>query len=222
MARVKPSAAIAFLFMLAACSSTGNSDYSQFYRALRQSAAASFGNGRITKDQAAAIAYASMGYRVNGGTEQLVVLATDANGEQLWTSKARIVIVTRDGRIARTVGLLHDRTGMSPRTGEQLAAVTAALNGNVTYRRLEDFPDIPAYGVMLTCTLSKKRAETITILGRGIQTIRIDESCRSSDRKWSFTDRFWVAPDASLVWRSLQHVDPTGTVVETEILRPPG
>lgn len=208
--------------MLAACSSTGNSDYSQFYRALRQSVAASLGNGRITKDQAAAIPYASMGYRVNGGSEQLVVLATDANGEQLWTSKARIVIVTRDGRIARTVGLPHDKTGMSPRPGGQLLAVAAALNGNGTYMRLEDFPDIPAYGVMLTCTLSKKRVETITILGRGVSTVRIDEDCRASDRKWSFTDRFWLDPGSTLVWRSVQHLDPRGTVVETEILRPPG
>lgn len=222
MVRVKLPAAIAVLLMLAACSSTGSSDYSQFYRALRQSVTASLGNGRITKDQAAAIPYASMGYRVNGGSQQLVVLATDANGEQLWTSKARIVIVTRDGRIARTVGLPHDKTGMTPRTGEQLAPVAAALNGKVTYIRLEDFPDVPAYGVMLTCTLAKQRAETITVLGRGIQTVRIDEACRASDRKWSFTDRFWVAPDGGLVWRSLQHPDPTGTVIETEILRPPG
>ena len=219
---MKPPAAIAVLLLLAACSSASSSDYSQFYRALRLSVTASLGNGRITKDQAAAIPYASMGYRVNGGSEQLVVLATDANGEQLWTSKARIVIVTRDGRISRTVGLPHDKTGMTPRTGEQLAPVAAALNGKVTYTRLEDFPDIPAYGVMLTCTLLKKRAETIAILGRGIQTIRIEETCRASDRKWAFTDRFWVDPDASLVRRGLQHIDPTGTVIETEILRPPG
>ena len=94
--------------------------------------------------------------------------------------------------------------------------------GNVTYTRLEDFPDIPAYGVMLTCTLSKRRVETITILGSGVSTIRIDEACRTSDRKWSFTDRFWLDPGSALVWRSVQHLDPTGTVVETEILRPPG
>jgi len=220
--RVKPWVAIVITFMLAGCSSTGTSDYSQFYRALRQSAAASFGDGRITRDQAAAIAYASMGYRVNGASEQLVVLATDANGEQLWTSKARIVIVTRDGRVARTVGLPHDKAGMSPKTGETLPAVAAALKGDVTYTRLEDFPDIPAYDITLTCTVSKKRAETVVILGHGIPTIRMDEACHTTDRKWSFTDRFWLDPDATMVWRSLQHLDPLGTVIETEILRPPG
>ena len=67
--------------------------------------AASFGNGRVTRDQAAAIPYASMGYRLDDGIRALLVLATDANGEQLWTSAAHVVIVTRDGRIVRTVGL---------------------------------------------------------------------------------------------------------------------
>lgn len=222
MVRVKRPIALAVLLMLAGCSSSGTSDYSQFYKAVRQSAAASFGNGRITKDQAAAIPYASMGFRVNGGSQQLVVLATDANGEQLWTSKARIVIVTRGGRIARTVGLPHDKTGMAPGLGQQLTEVAAALNGNVTYTRLEDFPDIPAYGVALTCTLSKRGAQTIVILGRGIRTIRIDETCHSVDGKRSFTDSFWLNADATMVWRSLQHLDPKGTVIETEILRPPG
>jgi hypothetical protein len=133
MVRVKRSVALAILFVLAGCSSTGKSDYSLFYRAVRQSFAASLGNGRITKDQAAAIPYATMGFRVNGSSEQLVVLATDTNGEQLWTSMARIVIVTRGGRIARTLGLPHDKTWMAPQSGQELPEIAAALNGNITY-----------------------------------------------------------------------------------------
>ena len=95
---MKRPIALAILLMLAGCSSSGTTDYSEFYKAIRQSAAASFGYGRITKEQAAAIPFASMGFRIDGGSQQLVVLATDSNGEQLWTSKARIVIVTRGGR----------------------------------------------------------------------------------------------------------------------------
>ena len=213
---------LAALFLLAACSSSGTTDYSQFYHALRQSMAASFGNGRITKTQAAAIPYASMGYRVNGGSEQLVVLATDANGEQLWTSAAHIVIVTRGGRIVRTVGLEHDVSGVTPKNGQQLPDVAAALKANATYARLEDFPDIPAYGVALTCTLSRKGGQTVTILGRGVATIRIDEACRGMEGKWSFTDIFWVDPDSGFTWRSRQNISPKGPVIETEVLRPPG
>lgn len=219
---MKRSAILAIIFMLAGCSSSGTSDYSQFYQALRQGAAASFGNARITKAQAAAIPYASMGYRLNGGSEQLVVLATDANGEQLWTSAAHIVIVTRGGRITRTVGLEHDVSGVTPKMGQQIPDIAAALKGNLTYARLEDFPDIPAYGVALICTLSRRGAQTILILGHGVATMRIDETCRGVDLKWSFTDSYWADLHTGLVWRSRQHITPKGGVIDTEILRPPG
>ncbi|MBN9546620.1 MAG: YjbF family lipoprotein [Alphaproteobacteria bacterium] len=215
-----PALAI-ILPLLAGCSSSGTSDYSQFYRALRQSAAASFGDGRITKGQAAAIPYASMGYRVNGATEQLVVLATDANGEQLWTSSARIVITTRGGRIIRTVGLERDIAGLVPKIGEQMPEIAAALKGDLTYARVQDFPALPAYAVTVNCTLSHKGAQTIVILGRGIATMRIDEVCRSTNPRWSFTNTYWIDPDTGLSWRSRQHIDPQGGMIETEILRPP-
>ena len=221
MARVKPSAAIAVLFMLAGCSSTGNSNYSQFYQALRQSVTARFGDGRVTKDQASAIPYASMGYRVNGAPEQLVVLATDANGEQLWTSSARIVITTRGGRITRTVGLERNIAGLAPRIGEQMPEIAAALKGDLIYARVQDFPSLPAYAVTVNCTLSRKGAQTIVILGRGIAAIRVDEVCRSTNPRWSFTNIYWVDPDTGLCWRSRQYIDPKGDMIETEILRPP-
>lgn len=216
------SALAVILPVLAGCSSSGTSDYSQFYRALRQSAAASFGDGRITKDQAAAIPYASMGYRVNGAAEQLVVLATDANGEQLWTSSARIVITTREGRITRTVGLERDIAGLAPKFGEQMPEIAAALKGDLTYARVQDFPSLPAYAVTVNCTLSRKGAQTIVILGHGIATTRIDEACRSANPRWSFTNTYWIDPQTGLCWRSRQHIDPQGGVIETEILRPPG
>jgi hypothetical protein len=219
---VKRSAALIILLMLAGCNSSGSSDYSQFYRVLRQSMAAGMGNGRITRAQAAAIPYASMGYRLNGDREQLVVLATDANGEQLWTSSAHIVIVTRGGRIARTVGLGHDISGMTPKIGQQLPDIAAALKGEVTYTRLEDFPDLGVFGVELTCTLSQRGAQTIVTLGHGIATRRVDDVCHSTDKKWSFMDTYWIDPGNGLVWRSRQHLNPKGDVIQTEILRPPG
>ena len=106
------SLAAAALLALAGCSSgdSGNSNYSQFYQLAKQSLSASFGNVRVTRDQAASIPYASMGFSLDGGNQMLLVLGTDSNGEQLWTGPSHAVIVTRDGRIIRTVGLGHDRS----------------------------------------------------------------------------------------------------------------
>jgi hypothetical protein len=218
---VRRTVALAALCLLGACSSSGTSGYAQYYQILRDSVTASLGDGRVTKDQAAAIPYASMGYRLNSGNERILVLATDANGEQLWTSAARVVIVIRDGRVTRTVGLEHDIAGMAPKSGEQMPEIAKALKGALTYTRIQDFPSFPAYDVTLTCTLSYKGAQTVSILGRGIATARIDEVCRSANPHWSFTNNYWIDPETGLCWRSRQYIGPQGDRIDTEILRPP-
>jgi len=219
---VRRIAGLAALCALAACNSSGTSGYAEYYQVLRNSVAASFGNGRITKDQAAAISYASMGYRLNGDNERLVVLATDMNGEQLWTSAAHIVIVTRGSRITRTVGLESDIARMIPKTGEQMPEIADAIKGKVTYARVQDFPSLSAYDVTVTCTMTYGGAQTVSILGRGIPTVRIDEACRSANPESSFTNTYWIDPATGMAWRSRQYLGPQAGTIDTEILRPPG
>ena len=208
--------------LVGGCSSTGDSDYSQFYRALRQSISSGFGNGGVTREQAAAIPYASMGYRLNDASQQILVLATDANGEQLWTSAAHIVIATRGGRIVRTVGLPANVSAVTPAGSQTIPPLTATFSSPVRYSRLEDFPDSQIFGAPLTCDAVDRGRQTIVILGHGISTRKIDENCASTSLGWSFTDSYWVDGESGLVWKSIQHVSPKQGKIETEILRPPG
>src|SRR5262249_33688864 len=110
--RIVPALA---LLLAGGCSSagSGNTNYSQFYQLMKQGWAATMGKVRVTRDQAAAIPYASLGYSLDDGNQVMLVLATDTNGELLWTSPSRVVIVTRDGRIIRTLGLAHDLSGFT-------------------------------------------------------------------------------------------------------------
>jgi hypothetical protein len=208
--------------LVGGCSSTGDSDYSQFYHALRQSISSGFGNGGVTRDQATAIPYASMGYRLNDAAEQILVLATDANGEQLWTSAAHIVIATRGGRIVRTVGLPANVSAVTPAAGQTIPPLTAAFTDVLRYSRLEDLPDIQVFGASITCDAVDRGRQTIVILGRGLSTRKIDENCASTSLGWSFTDSYWMDTDSGLVWKSIQHVSPKKGKIQTEILRPPG
>jgi hypothetical protein len=208
----------------AGCSSGGsvNSNYAQFYQILRQSVTASFGEMRVSRQEAAAIPYASLGYTVGGGNQGLLVLATDSGGDLLWTSAARVVIVTRDGRIVRTVGLGRDVSGVTSRDEKGLPPPAAAAHASFASTRLEDFPDMGLYGVGLSCRARLAGRQSIKILGQAIATLRIDETCSSRNPDWSFTDSFWVDKDTDFVWRSRQHVHPKGTPLEIEIFRPPG
>ncbi len=211
----------AALLALAGCNSTGQSDWSNYYRLMRDSFHASFGDGGVTREQAAAVPYASIGVRSNGNPELLLVLATDNDGDLLWTSASRIVLLTRQGRVVRTVGLGHDLSGQTPGSAG-LPPPAAALRGPFSSTRVADFSDIGMFGVSLSCNARAAGPEIIRILGQAISTVRVDEACRNTNQRWSFVDNFWVDPQNGFVWRARQHLHPRGGVVETEILRPPG
>lgn len=211
------------LFAAGGCSSagSGNTNYSQFYEIVKQGIAGTMGNIRVTRDQAAAIPYASLGFSLDGGNQSILVLATDTNGELLWTSPSKIVIVTRDGRIVRTLGLGRDLSGVTTPTGPP-PPPAAAIREPFTSTRQEDFPEMGYYGLTLTCSARLVGRQKIRILGQDIATSRVDESCRSRNPEWSFTNSFWIDPDNGLVWRSRQHVHPKGATIDLEIFRPPG
>jgi hypothetical protein len=212
----------AILLALPACSSSRDSLYKQYFQVVRQSWRQGFGGERVSRQDAAAIAFASMGYRIDGGSQNLLVLASDSNGDLLWTARSKVVILTHDGRIVRSVGLAHDIGGVTPNGSQSLPPPAAALRGHIASQRFADFPDIAAYGVPLNCIAASSGTETITILGNAMTLARVNESCRSAERRWSFVDSYWIDSDSGLVWRSLQHIHPGGEAVETEILRPPG
>jgi hypothetical protein len=222
--RARALAGAALALLAAGCSTggSGNTNYSQFYKILQQSLKGSFGKLRVTPEQAAAIPYASMGYRENGGNESILILGTDTNGEQLWTSQLKVVIVTRDGRIVRTLGLEHDLSGLTARSNRTASAPAAAIQAPFASTRLEDFPELNMYGVIVSCRARAAGRQTIKILGQPIGTMRVDEACRSQKPEWSFLDIYWVDIDNGRVWRSRQHVHPKGGMIETELFRPPG
>jgi hypothetical protein len=201
---------------LAGCSSSSETGIGQYYQILRQS----LRENRITAEQAGAIPYASLGLKVDGNPEMLLVLATETNGNLMWTSRNHVVVVTRDGRIVRTVGLPHDVENVSPAAGQERPPSAALVQRFIT-KRSADYPDVGRYAVALNCSTAAMQRETITILGSAIPTIRVQEHCSDSESRWSFTDTFWVDSQNGFIWRSIQHTHPEGTKISIEIFRPP-
>jgi hypothetical protein len=197
---------------LAGCSSDGG-DWINLYKA--SIAAWEDRDAPVSLDQAAAIPYATLGVRLDGGKEQMLLLAVDTDGEQLWTSSARVAIATRAGRIVKTAGFSTDLMAHSSReTGEDWRRPH-------TYSWSGDFGDLGFYSVPIICYVRPAGHEPITILGKTLNTFRVDETCRSEAMNWSFSNNYWVSADSGRVWRSLQHIHPNGPTLEIEILRPP-
>jgi hypothetical protein len=212
--------ALAAGLLLSGCSA--DSDYAAYWQLMKQSFGQSLGGGGVTRDQAAAIPYASLGYRLNDGPQTILVLATDTNGEELWTSSAHVVLLTQDGRVKRTAGFARNLGGLTPTRGPSLPAPSSALDAPSTNNFSADFPDTGLYAVPVACRMTRKGTETIDILGQPMVTVRVDEECESAKPSWRFHNDYWLDPKSGFVWRSLQHIHPHGDTLEVEIFRPPG
>jgi hypothetical protein len=204
---------------LQSCSSEGNADWSQMYSVVKD--AWSKDSDGVSLAEAASVPYASLGIREGSGPERLLVLATDTNGERIWTSAAGVAITTRGGRVVRTAGFAHDLGGLG--TG---AVGGDAHSGDVTAVRHKlqwwaDFPDLGLYQVSISCEDVPAGTEVITILGKDLRTIRVDENCHSEQLDWTFQNSFWINPATGFVWSSIQEIHPKLAPIAIEILRPP-
>jgi hypothetical protein len=173
----------------------------------------------ITLDEAAAVPFASLGMRIGDGQQQMIVLAADSNGERLWTSKAKVAVTTRRGRVVRSAGLPRNIDTVEFRGEDPILDVAKGGPSRETIR-YSDFWDLNRYSIPLRCVAVSRGPEAVVILGKSIATVRVDESCESSDIDWTFTDSFWVG-SSGMVWKSIQHYHPDYDPIELEVLRPP-
>jgi hypothetical protein len=171
----------------------------------------------ITRDMAAGVPYASLGFRVGGGGQGMLLLVGGSTDPLLWAAGRKFAIVTNKGRVVRTKGFGYDLGGY------QLARSVTRGDGVVERHWLADFPDLEKYSVPVVCTERAVGEETITILEQPLRTKKMAEECASEETgfSWSYQNTYWVGREDGFVWRSLQHVHPKLPAVEIEIFRPP-
>jgi Group 4 capsule polysaccharide lipoprotein gfcB, YjbF len=207
-------AALTLALSLAGCSSEGGGDWFEMYQVARN--AWENRDAPATLKDAEAIPYATLGVRLGGGREQILILATESHGERLWTSGTTVAILTRNGRVVRTAGFGTDLSGFNM-TAEHPPDATQATS----YTWTADFADLALYSVPIVCHSAPAGPDPIEILGKQFETVRVDETCSSDSLNWTYTNSYWVSTKSGRVWRMRVQPHPKGPEFELELLRPP-
>ena len=179
------------------------------------------GKIRVTRDQAAAIPYASLGYSLDDGNQSILVLATDTNGELLWTSPSHIVIVTRNGRIVRTLGFAHDLSGLTTPGGPPPARSRRppALHQHTGKKIFRNWVCMASPSPAARAWWGGKRSPSWVRRSPQTASMKPARAARptglSRTVSGSIPTAAWSGGRASI-----SH--PKAGVIETEILRPPG
>lgn len=168
----------------------------------------------VPRARVAAVPYATLGVRLGSSDESMFVLATKAGGDLVWRGGPQLAITTRNGRIVRTAGFVHNLSGFQPNVRPSSSA--GENPKGVTY--LYDFADQSRYGIAVSCTIQNLGPERITVIGASVDTTHLAEDCTAPQLGWSFRNEFWR--DATGIdWKSKQFVVPELDAFTLEVLR---
>lgn len=163
--------------------------------------------------------YASVAVSMKNARRALLVLAKAEADELHWVSSDRGVLVTRNGRLVRTVGLPENLARTDFVGGDFFENDALPRSDPSSARRMVDLLPGNRYGMVVESTLVRAQEERIRIGRHEHDTVRFAEHCVAPQLSWEFTNAYWI-DGRGMIWRSIQHVTPGLGPVEIEITKP--
>ena len=205
---------IPLVFALAACAA--DSDVAQVGNLLLNSFDKSA--GKIPRERAAAVPYATMGMELGSSAQALLVLGTITQDELDWFAGEQVFVRTRNGRVIRTAGLPYDLGGLRDLSTNSMLRGTGSSSAPQQFSL--DFPDLGVFGATAQCSLRDMGDDSVEIFGSRIPTRHIVEHCTVEALRWNFDNEYWQDRMSGYIWRSSQHIHPKSPPLILEVLRP--
>src|SRR6185312_13497683 len=188
--RVRFGIALLAALGLAACSSDSNGDFSSLIN-VAGSVFSTEAPPSVTLEQASAIPYATMGFRLGDAPEAVGIL-TSSSGSLLWTIGTQAAFVTRGGRLIQNAGLEHDLSGLRLDPATRFSPIALANGETADTDWSVDFSDRNIFSASMHCHAHATGPEDVTILGGVIGTVRVSETCHCPAVGWSFENLYWI------------------------------
>lgn len=176
----------------------------------------------ITRAQLEEIPYATIAVSKAGGARVLLFPVADNGGYLNYRDPAGDAVVLRGGAVSRTQSLGDDLRGVRHDPDDPVAhrKPLSAWPGRVQREYQYAVRDLGRYSIALDCVFTPVARETIEIIERRYEVVRVDETCTNARRQIANTH--WVAPESGFIWKSEQWLGPRLGHVTVEIVRPYG
>lgn len=178
----------------------------------------------ISRESVSKIPYAMITARVGKRLPAILILAASDGSTRHWMATNEVGIVTRNGRIVQTVGFPQDLGHTDMFNADPLSNAPHLLQNPVSYQRTQYYKKgrlAAAGAVSLTCSLEKVRETEIEIADILLQTILMEEKCRS-ESGGKITNLFWVDPYDGFTWKSRQKFIKGYPPLAISVLKPEG
>lgn len=208
----------AVVFFLSACSQQTHSLY-------ETSKLAIFGQKDVemTVEKVQSIPYASAYLKVGDGPQAFIVLGAANNQGLRWYTADKSVIVTRNGRVVKTVGLPEDLLFSSDANTDPLQQPKSLLNASSpiswTHHEYLNAVNLRS-GFTYHSVFQNLGPQSIVILDQTHASVLIEEQVEVPALNKNYRNYFWLDAKTGRVLKSEQQLTPFGTIMHFTVLKP--
>jgi len=175
---------------------------------------------QMTNEQIDAMPYASMYLRVNGGQQIFVVLGFNEDGQQKWITRDKAMLVTRHGRLVKTLGLADNLNDVSQLENDPLRDALRLTEGASWTRTLSWTQDGKPQADTAVSHFTRGKDEVLQIGGQAVACRVWQEEVTTAENGRSWRNTFWVDMSSGQVRQARQTLGADYLPVEFTILKP--
>ena len=170
--------------------------------------------------QIAALPYSTMYLRLNGGQRIFVVLGYIGQDQSKWLSQDGAMMVTRNGRLMKTVNLHYNLLNITATTPDPLLQAKS-LTAGTTWQRVIQWTEEGHYrAATLKSRFEPAGSEVLNIAGQAVPCQVWHENVESTAPVRSWRNTFWIDTRTSQVRQSQQMLGAGVFPVEFTTLKP--
>jgi hypothetical protein len=161
----------------------------------------------LTRQQVDATPYYQITIAAPTG-EAVMALVRLQDGVGFWMASTRQILMLEDGLAIRSVGFNDNLDGTRFDGVSPFKTGLHRIHDGLQTRRQVDFNDGYRMGVSVTSRFNRKGLETVHILDRDVELLRVDEEIAMDGLGFTAQNRYWVDPTDGFIMASEQHLTP--------------
>ncbi|NUY57701.1 YjbF family lipoprotein [Salinivibrio sp. EAGSL] len=185
-----------------------------------------FPDAQKSWDEINALPYASLYAQLDNGPRGFMVLAfvepSDHPSPNLkWLSGENEMLVTRNGRLVKTVNLVDGNLAATHTdTPDPLSVGLNTLSMPHTWSRTIDWQPGNHSGYRADSTFKRRKLQNISVNGTPVATTHYTEYVTLPALDTQYTNDYWIANDTGKIIKSYQHLAPGLPAVTLTHLKP--
>lgn len=164
-------------------------------------------DANITRDLVKKIPYASAKLKIGRGSSGLLILESIKGNQTTWVSADNVLLLVRDGRIIRTLGLINNLTSYRS-VDQSFKDLLSNSDSLLNYYSYYSYDEPLLHNLRVEVSLSIKGTQDVELLGKVRSLVLVEELVTSKEINWTKKNKYWIDPDTFFVWKSIQYISP--------------